>query len=159
MSKYKIEIKWALISFLFVLGWMAMERLIGLHDKYIHLHESLTILALIPSLMITYLFYNDKKSNFYKRNMTFKQGLEAGFSNTFFNLLLTPIFQWITTRFITPDYFQNAINYIVARREMSLDEAQLFFNESNYIIQAMFGTVVIGILSTLIFSFFMQSKK
>ncbi len=35
MRKFKIEIKWAFIFIAMTLAWMALEKLVGLHDKHI----------------------------------------------------------------------------------------------------------------------------
>lgn len=159
MNNIRIELKWAFISFVFVLGWMAMERLIGLHDKYIHFHAQLTMLVLIPSIMINYLFLKDKKSNFYLNQMSFKQGFTSGLIYTVFNLIFTPIFQWITSTIITPYYFRNAINYSVSTHQYSIEAAEEYFNMNSYIIQSMIGTFVVGIILSLIFAFFLRTKN
>jgi tetrahydromethanopterin S-methyltransferase subunit F len=159
MKDLKIEFKWTLISFVFVIGWMSMERLLGLHDKNIHLHEKLTMLALIPSIYIHYLFLKDKKIHFYTHQMNFKQGLIAGLIFTVFNLILTPLFQWITCNIISPHYFQNVIQYAVSSGRVTLIEAQDYFNFNNYLIQASIATMIIGFVLSIIFAFLMRTKK
>lgn len=158
MLNIKIEIKWALITFFFALCWMAMERLIGLHDQYIYLQSTLTMFIIFPTLLINYLFFNEKKEHFYLGKMNFTQGLEAGFRFAFFNLLFNPVFQWITSSYITPNYFQNAINYSVSRRKMLQEDAESFFNFTNYMSQSIIGSIVFSIVLTLVFAFFMRTR-
>ena len=46
----KIEIKWALIFSVMGLLWMLLEKLSGLHGKYIDYHQYLTNLFAIPAI-------------------------------------------------------------------------------------------------------------
>ena len=52
MKKITIEIKWAFIFILLTLLWVFLEKLFGLHDKYIHLHPVFTNLFAIPAVLI-----------------------------------------------------------------------------------------------------------
>jgi hypothetical protein len=52
MEKFKIEIKWALLFSLMSLLWMLLEKLSGLHGKYIDYHMYLTNLYAIPAIWV-----------------------------------------------------------------------------------------------------------
>lgn len=157
MNNYKIQIKWGIFTFIFILSWVAMERLIGLHEKYIYLQPTLTGLASIPLIFIIYLFYKDKKINFYNNNMNFTQGLESGFSLCFINLLLSPLYQWIIFNFITPDYFKNSIYYYVSRMKMTQMTADNYFNFTSFMNQSLLISFTLGVVFTIVFSFFMRT--
>lgn len=50
MKNIQIEIKWALIFSVTGLVWMVLEKLCGLHGKYIDYHLYLTNLFAIPAV-------------------------------------------------------------------------------------------------------------
>ncbi|MFN8257850.1 MAG: hypothetical protein U0W24_19290 [Bacteroidales bacterium] len=61
MKSIKIEIKWAIIFSVVALLWMVLEKLCGLHDKYIDYHLYLTNLFAIPAIVTMVLALKDKK--------------------------------------------------------------------------------------------------
>lgn len=64
MKNLKIEIKWALYFSLMSLVWMVLEKLSGLHDKYIDYHMYLTNLFAIPAIVMMVLALRNKRSRF-----------------------------------------------------------------------------------------------
>lgn len=158
MQKFNIELKWALISMLFVWGWMAMERIVGLHSTHIHLHPYLTMLSIIPFLWIIYSFFKDKRENYFDGKMNYKQSLMAGLVFTVLNVLFTPLTQWVTSTVITPHYFENVINYAVSNKLMTLESAQSEFNLKSYMMKSTMMSFIFGIIMSSIFSLFMKNK-
>ena len=159
MNKYRIEIKWAFIFAGITLLWMLLERLVGLHDKHINKHEMLTNLIAIPAIAIYILALMDKRKNYYENAMTYKQGFISGLVISIIVAILSPITQIITSKVITPDYFHNAINYTVVDGKYTRAEAEQFFNLNNYIIYGMIGALVMGVVTTAIFAFFVRNRK
>ena len=160
MGKLKIEIKWAIIFTVVGLLWMVLEKVSGLHDRYIDLHVYLTNLFAIPAILVMVLALKDKKKSFYNGQMNYQQGLLAGIFISVFIALLSPLSQWITSYVITPDYFANAI-----KRSVELgyyptrEEAEANFNFQNYVIQGVVGALVMGILTTAIAMLFIRTKR
>ena len=109
MNKIKIEFKWALIFSVIALLWMVLEKLSGLHDKYIDYHLYLTNLFAIPAVIAMVMALKDKKKNFYGGEMTYLQGLISGIILSLLIALFSPLTQWITSYVITPEYFPNVI--------------------------------------------------
>lgn len=64
MKNIQIEIKWAFIFSLVGLVWMVLEKLSGLHGKYIDYHLYLTNLFAIPAIIIMVMALKDKKKIF-----------------------------------------------------------------------------------------------
>jgi hypothetical protein len=159
MNKYRIEIKWAFIFVVMSLVWMTIEKLVGLHDKHIDKHETLTNLIAIPAIAIYILALFDKRKNYYENAMTYKQGFRCGLVITIIVALLSPLTQIITSKIITPDYFNNAINYTVANGRYTQAEAEQFFNLNNYIVYGIIGALVMGLITTAIFAFFVRNRK
>lgn len=159
MNKYRIEIKWALIFVAMMLLWMTMERLVGLHDTHIDKHAIFTNFIAIPAIAIYVLALLDKRKNFYDGFMSYKQGFISGVIITLIVTLFTPLIQYITSTVITPDYFTNVIEYTVNEGMMDRGDAEDYFNLSNYMIQATIGAPIMGLLTTVIVSFFTKKEK
>src|SRR5690554_4467278 len=109
MGNVKIEFKWALIFSVMALLWMVLEKLSGLHGKYIDYHLYLTNLFAIPAIWVMVLALKDKKKNHYNGNMSYKQGLISGIFISIFIALMSPLSQWVISYIITPEYFPNVI--------------------------------------------------
>jgi hypothetical protein len=158
MGKIKIEIKWAVIFMAMMLLWMVLEKLVGLHDQHIDKHMIYTNFVAIPAIIIYVFALLDKRKNFYRGSMTYIQGLVSGLIITLIVTVFTPLTQYITTTFITPDYFNNAIDYTVSSGMMSQEEAENYFNTNSYIKQAVVGAPIMGIVTTAIVAIFARKK-
>ena len=160
MKNIKIEIKWAIYFTLMSLLWMLLEKLCGLHGKYIDYHLYLTNLFAIPAIWFMVLALKDKKKNFYNGNMGYKQGLISGIIVSAFIALLSPLTQWITSYIITPEYFPNVINRSVELGYYKTTaEAEANFNYRNYAINSTIFAFVFGVLTTAIAMIFIRTKS
>ena len=159
MKKYSIEIKWALYFILMTLLWMLLEKLSGLHGRYIHLHMILTNLIALPAISLYVLALREKKLKFYNGEMNYKQSFVSGLIITLIVTVFSPVTQLITTYVITPEYFPNVISYAVSIGYMGKEEAELYFSINNYIIQGLIGAPVMGLVTTAIVSIFVRSRK
>lgn len=114
MKNIRIEIKWGILFILVGLIWMVFEKAMGWHDIHIDKHATYT-LFIAPIAISVYVFaLLDKKRNFYGRKMTYMQGFISGLIITLVVVILSPLSQYITSTYITPDYFKNVIEYSVA---------------------------------------------
>ena len=159
MKKIKIEIKWAIIFTIMVLVWMFMEKLTGLHSDHIDKHPIYTNFIFIPTIIIYVLALLDKRKNDYNGIMTYKQGLISGLTITLIVTILSPLIQFISSTIITPDYFSNVIKYVVSEGIKNQIEAENYFNLKNYIIQALIGTPIVGIVTTAIVAIFTRRES
>lgn len=159
MKKVAIEIKWAFIFTVVALIWMLLEKLTGLHDKYIDYHMYLTNLFSIPAILMIVLALKDKKQNFYGGTMSYVQGLISGGILSLFIAVLSPAAQWITTYVITPEYFTNIIRHTVELGYYaSTEEAAAQFNYSTYATQGAISAFIMGVITTAIAMIFLRSK-
>jgi hypothetical protein len=158
MEKYKIEVKWAFLFAAMYLIWMTMEKLAGLHDKYLEQQQIVSMLVLIPAIIIYILAIKDKKKNYYAGTITYKQSFMSGLLLTIFVVLLSPINQLITSYLISPDYFTNVIAHTVKSGMFTQEQAEAQFNIKSYIITSIIGGLVTGIIFSLIISIFAKSK-
>jgi len=158
MKKIKIEIKWAIIFVVMMLLWMVLEKLFGLHDKHIDKHMIYTNLVAIPAILIYVFALLDKRKNFYGGSMSYIQGLVAGLIITLIITIFTPLSQYITISFISPEYFPNMIDYSTEKGLMSQEDAVSYFSLNNYIKQSIIGGAIMGIITSSIVAIFTRKK-
>jgi hypothetical protein len=159
MKSFEIEIKWAFIFTAMGLFWMVLERIFGLHDIHIAKHAIYTNFIAIPAVAIYVYALLDKKKNYYKGKMSYRQGLVSGIFLSVGITVLTPVSQLITATLITPNYFNNVIAYVVEQKQMTQEQAMDYFNLKSYIIQSVFFAPVMGVITSLIVAFTLKSKS
>ncbi|MXN89699.1 DUF4199 family protein [Flavobacterium sp. Sd200] len=159
MKKITTEIKWAVVFTLMTFAWMFIEKAAGLHDVHIDKHPIYTNFIAIPAIAIYVFTLLDKRKNHYGGAMTYGQGVKCGLIVTGFVTLLSPLSQYVTSTFITPDYFANVIKYSVSHNYMIQQEAEDYFNLKSYIIQGLMGAPVMGIITTLIVAAFTRKNS
>ena len=158
MNKFKIEIKWAIIFLLMTLIWMVLEKAFGLHDVHIDKHPFYTNFVAIPAITIFVFALLDKRKNHYKGSMTYVQSLVSGIVISVIIAVFSPLTQYIISTYITPDYFSNAIKYSVEKGGSTQEKAEAFFNIENYMMQAAFGGLIMGVITSAIVSIFVKKK-
>lgn len=159
MKNIKIEFKWAIIFSLVGLLWMVLEKISGLHGKYIDYHLYLTNLFAIPAIIVMAMALKDKKKNFYDGQMNYKQGLISGIILSVIIALISPLTQWITSYVITPEYFPNVIKRSVEIGYFKTTaEAEANFNYLNYAKQGAISALIMGVVTTAIAMIFIRTK-
>ncbi|MDQ7917060.1 DUF4199 domain-containing protein [Mesonia sp. MT50] len=157
MKNFKTEIKWALIFSFTTLFWMYLEKNIGLHDKYIAKQAIYTNLIAIPYIILFYLAIKEKKHEYFKGVMTWQQGLVSGGIMSVLIAILAPLVQYIVSKSVTPQYFENIISYTVESGTMSQESAQAYFSLKSYMIQSVFGSLAMGVVTSAIVSLFLKT--
>lgn len=159
MKGYKIEIKWAIIFEIVILVWMIIEKMLGYHSDKIAQHEVFSNFFMIPAILTYFLALREKKMVDYGGRITYGQAFMAGIVITAIVTVLAPLSQYITTNYISPEYFPNMINYVVSTNQLNQEQADAYFNLKNYIIQSIFATPLMGMMTTGILSFIVKSKN
>ena len=160
MKNIKIEFKWAIIFSVMVLLWMVLEKISGLHGKYIDYHLYLTNLFAIPAIIVMVMALKAKKKGLYNGQMNYRQGLISGIILSVIIALFSPLTQWVTSYVITPEYFPNVIKRSVELGHyQTTAEAEANFNYQNYAIQGLIGALVMGIATTAIAMIFLRTKS
>jgi hypothetical protein len=90
--------------------------------------------------------------------MSYAQGFMSGLVITAIVTLLSPLTQYITSTFITPGYFPNAISHAVSTGALKQEAAEQYFSLKNYIIQGLIGAPVMGLVTTMIVAIFTRKK-
>lgn len=158
MSKYRIEIKWAIIFSVAMILWMLGEKLLGLHDERIADHAFYSGFFGIVAIGIYLLALYDKRKNFHNGFMTWKEGFKAGAILTLGIVILSPFVQLIISQLITPEYFSNITEYSVTSGEMTREEAESYFSLRNYLIQSMVWAAITGIITAAIVALILRRK-
>lgn len=153
MKTRRIEIKWGILFSIMGLVWMMLEKAVGLHDEHIDKHMVYTNLIAIPAIAIYIMALMEKRRKDYGGSLIFKQGFVSGLFITLVATILSPLTQYITSTFITPDYFANATAYVIEVGMMTEEEASSYFNLKNYMIQGLVYAPVMGILTSVIVAF------
>lgn len=156
--KVKTELKYAVVFFIMTLIWMAGERILGLHSTHIDKHPTCTNLYAIPSILIYVLALLEKR-RFYNGIMSYGQAFKSGLILTLFITILSPFAQYITSTYITPHYFENAINYSVTNGILTQEVAMATFNLNKYLFYSMVGAPVMGIVTTAVVAIFVKRSK
>jgi len=158
MKNFQIEFRWALIFSLALLVWMYFEKAIGLHDAHIGQHAIYTNLFAIIAIIIYVLALKDKKRSFFNGDMNWKQGFISGMVLSVLIAIISPLVQYIISTYISPEYFNNVIDYVVENGKMTLENAQGYFNLKSYMLQSAFGALAMGLVTSAVVAFFVKSK-
>lgn len=159
MEKRSIEIKWSIIFTLAMLLWMYGEKLTGLHDEWIENHAFYSGFFSLVAIGVYLLALYDKRKNYYNGIMNWKEGFISGLFLTLFIVILSPLTQYVISKFISPEYFPNIIRYSVETGEMTRDQAENYFSLKNYIITSAVFAVISGVLTSAIAALLMRKKK
>ena len=159
MKKFQTEIKWGLIFILSGLVWMVMEKSLGWHDELLEQHATYTMFYAPIAIALYVMALRDKKKTFYHGKMTYLQGLISGLLLTLVVVLLTPLSQYISHEYISPDYFPNIRKLSVEKGQMTLEEAEMHFSLMSYIQQSLVFAAFMGVLTSAIVALFTRSKK
>lgn len=158
MKNYTIEIKWGVIFFVVALLWMYFEKAMGWHDVLISQHAIYTNIFGIFAIAIYLFAIYDKRKNYFQGKMSWKQGFVSGVILTIVVAILSPLGQYITHEFITPNYFENAIAYSAENSRMEKEDAKAYFNLQSYIIQSVSGALMMGVVTSAIAALILKRK-
>ncbi len=159
MKNFTTEIKWGIIFIISSLLWVWFEKLFGLHDIYVSQHPMYTNLFGIVAVTLYFLALREKKLKFYQGLMTWKEGFTSGVILTVIITILSPLAQYITYTFITPQYFENIIAFSVENGRMTSEQAEAYFSLRSYLIQATFGALVMGVVTSAVVAWFLKSAN
>lgn len=158
MRKIYIELKWAVIFTIALLCWMLFEKTMGWHEERIADRQWLTLFFVPFAILIYLLGLREKRRRVYSEKMTWLQGFTSGVVITVFIALLSPLTQYITHNFITPEYFNNVTEYSITNELMTRTRMNEFFHINNYIWQSLFGALGLGIATSSIVAIFVRKK-
>ncbi len=159
LKKYAIELKWGIIFFAVTLLWMVIEKVSGLHSVHIDQHAKYTNLFAIPAIIMYVLAIKEKRDKALGGHMTWVEGMISGVIISAVVAALSPLGQIITHLYLSPEYFQNAINYAVENGIQSERQAKGYFNLQSYVWQSAGGAMVMGVITSAVVAFFLKKKS
>ena len=159
MGNLRIEIKWGVIFTLALLVWTWLEKLFGWHDQLIDKHPIYTMIFILPAFIIYFFAILEKRETDFAGQMTWFQGFRSGLIIGVVVAILSPLAQYITHTFITPDYFANAQAYGLENGYFQTkEEAEAAFNLQTYIVQSVMFAIVMGGLTGAIIALILKKK-
>ncbi|WP_430817917.1 DUF4199 domain-containing protein [Carboxylicivirga sp. RSCT41] len=158
MKKIAIELKWGIIFFAIILLWTVFEKSIGLHDERIDKHYILTNFFAIPAIIVYVLALLDKRK-WLGGTMTWSQGFLSGLVIAVIVSLLSPIGQYLTHAYLSPEYFPNVIALSVEQGKLTQEQAEAYFNLNSYIKQSMIGAIMMGAITSAIVAIFTRKNQ
>ncbi|CAM4119386.1 DUF4199 domain-containing protein [Flavobacterium antarcticum] len=158
MKKFAIEIKWGIrYAFLWIL-WLFIEKSSGYYEAKISDYALYSLLFGFITLFVYYVAIKEKKNDFFKGAMSWKQGCVTGIFLTIVMAILTPICQIIFHKAIAPEFFPNMIEYSISKGN-SRAMAENYFNLTSYILQSVFATLSTGVVISAVVALFLQTKS
>lgn len=158
MKHLKIELKWSIVFTIMTLAWMLLEKTLGWHDEKIANHYWITLLFLPFAIFMYVLAIREKRRRFYHKKITWKQAFYSGVMLSVFTAALSPLAQYITHNYITPEYFINVREYSVTNKLMTFEAANDYFNITNYSMQVALGILIGGSIISAIIAFFLKRE-
>jgi len=158
MKKYAIELKWGIIFVIVSLIWVYFEKIMGWHGKNIASHAIYTNFFAIVAILIYVLALLDKRKNYYGGTMTWMDGFITGLIISMVVTVLSPLSQYITHQWISPEYFPNIIRHSVESGQLSQEEAESHFNLGSYILQSAIFGLVAGSITSVLVALFIKKK-
>lgn len=155
-TKLRIEAKWAFIFMGMMIGWMALEKAIGLHGPRIAEHAIYTNLVMIPAILIFVFALINKRQVDYGGSMTYLQGLKSGLVITFLYAPLSLLVVYLSVVVISPEFFPNVTAYVIKEKQMTAEAAAAYFNLNSYLISAFLGSLIMGALTSAVVAIFVR---
>ncbi len=145
----KVVFKWAIVFFITTMLWMLFEKWMGWHDVRIAAHATYSLIYdLLFFAVYLFALLDFRKS--LTQAYTWKKGIYYGILLTVVVTGLSPLVQTIMHTMISPDFFGNVITLAVENNLLSPDAARAKFNLTNYILENVFGTFLLGTFCTLL---------
>ena len=158
MKKFSIEIKWGIIFTLVMLLWMYFEKLMGWYSDKIDRHDTFTYFFAIPAFLIFTLALLDKSKHYYSGRINWIQGFFTGILISLVVAIISPLTQYISCRYISPEYFPNAIDHMVEIEKMTRHQAERYYTLGNFILEGVIGTLALGAVTSAIVAIFVRKK-
>jgi len=137
---------------------MYFEKLMGWHDVLIAKHPIFSNFFGLIAIGVYLFAIHDKRKNFFRGKMSWRQGFISGVILSIVIALLSPIGQLITHYLISPEFFENAIESSVERNAMQQKDAEAYFNLSSYIVQSIAGALMFGVVTAAIAALILKKK-
>lgn len=159
MNKIGVELKWAAFITAFTCLWAALEHALGYHKDF----SNILITSFIYYVILTFLWaiaFIDKKKSLGKDTVwEFKNAFKFGLFITGLTTLLSPIVQYIIHESISPDYFNNIIEYQLSKGRQTRESLENIYNMEVAIRTAVTETLSYSIVFSALYAWVFKTKK
>ncbi|WP_159780342.1 DUF4199 domain-containing protein, partial [Flavobacterium sp. 9AF] len=138
--------------------WMYFEKSMGWHNNKVLLEPLYNLLFLPISILLIGLALFDKKRNHFKNEMDWKKGFISGIILSVLITVLNPLVLYITHNYISPDFFNNAVNASVIEG-LPLEKAKARYNLNTAISNSVFDKLSFGVVISAVISYFIRTKN
>jgi len=153
----KTEIKFGVFFSIAQLVWLLIEFLFGVQTTFIQLHHVITNFFAVPAIIIMTYAILAKRAEL-GGEITFLKALVTGILVSTVVAVLTPVVLFIFHNFINPHFFTDFQNYSVKMNKMQPQEAKEYFNIYSYILQGIFGALIMGTITSLVVAAVIKKK-
>ncbi|NCQ19569.1 MAG: DUF4199 domain-containing protein [Ignavibacteria bacterium] len=153
----KTEIKFGLLFSAAQLFWLLFEFVFGLQTSFINLHPVITNFFAIPAIIIMVYAILAKRTEV-GGEITFFKALLAGVFVSVVVAVISPLVILIFHFLINPHFFTDFQRYSIKIGKMSPQEAKDYFNLKSYILQGIFGALMMGTITSLIVAAVIKKK-
>jgi len=159
MNKIGIELKWAAIITTFACVWAAMEKSLGYHKDFSNIIVTAFFYYIILTLLWAVAFIDKKKSLGKGAVWEFKNAFKFGLFLTGLLTVLSPIAQYIIYETISPDYFNNVIQYQLAKGKQTRESLELIHNLNFTIRQGVMNALSLGVVFSALYAWVFKTKS
>jgi len=150
-------IRFGVIFSLMQFVWIIGEYLVGLHTVYIAQHATWTNAVLIPSIAIMVWGLHARKAEL-GGEISYLQSLGQGLGVGVTVGILSVGVQYLFFTYINPNFFDDFIGYAVDNQLANLDEAEAYFNFTNYAVQAAVFAPLAGFATNSVAGLFLKTS-
>lgn len=158
MDKIGIELKWAAIITVYSCLWAALEKTLGFHEDF----SNIIITAFLYYIILTFLWaiaFIDKKKSLGKgAEWPFTKAFKFGLFVTGLLTILNPISQYIIYESISPEYFENIIQYQLSKGNQTREALELVHNLEFTIRQGIMNALSLGVIFSALYAWVFKTK-
>jgi len=153
----KTELKYGIFFSITQLFWLLFEFVFGLQTTFMSMHAMVTNFFAVPAIVIMVYAILAKRAEL-GGEITFLKALITGVTISLVVAALSPVVILIFHYLINPHFFTDFQNYSVKMGKMSLREAEAYFNLKSYILQGIFGALMMGTVTSLVIAAVIKKK-
>ena len=158
-SAWNIALKWGAIYALLTLIWLPLESLAGLHDDYVKYRVLLTNLKYIPAFLIFFAALRSSRETAPNGEYPYSRAFTDGLRLTAISTLFSIPAQYISLRYLAPDFLSQMQQAMTEGLWMTSAEAEQYFEFQSYFIQSILAIPATGLMITAIVALFVSRNS
>ena len=159
MNKIGIELKWAALITTFTCLWAAFENALGYHDDFSNILVTGFFYYIILTFLWAIAFVDKKKSLGKGADWEFTKAFKFGLFVTGLLTILSPISKYIIHESISPDYFENIIQYQLSKGKQTRESLEAIHNITFTIRDGVMNTLSLGVIYSSLYAWVFKTKK